>query len=83
MKNDLSKFRPLGCRAFLHLNMKHENGDRIMHRLFVDEIVHTSTSEKLKLDSIAEYKGDFEITCEDLMTSFLGIEVVAQPGDRG
>jgi hypothetical protein len=57
--------------------MKHENGDWIMHGLFVDDMVHASTSEKLKLDFIAEYKleGDFEITCEDLMTSFLGMEV--------
>jgi hypothetical protein len=38
-------------------------------------MVHVSTSEKLKLDFIAEYKGGFEITCEDLMTSFLGMEV--------
>jgi hypothetical protein len=59
--------------------MKHENGDWIMHGLFVDsdDMVHDSTSEKLKLDFIAEYIGDFEITCnsEDLMTSFLGMEV--------
>ena len=54
--------------------MKHENGDWIMHGLFVDDMVHASTSEKLKRDFIAEYKGDFEITCQDLMT-FLGMEV--------
>ncbi len=55
--------------------MKHENGNWIMHGLFVDDMVHASTSKKLKLDFIAEYKGDFEITCKDLMTSFLGMEV--------
>ncbi len=55
--------------------MKHENGEWIMHGLFVDDMVHASTSEKFKLDFIAEYKGGFEITCEDLMTSFLGMEV--------
>ncbi len=33
--------------------MKHENGDWIMHGLFVDDMVHTSTSEKLKQDFIA------------------------------
>jgi hypothetical protein len=54
--------------------MKHENGDRIMHGLFVDDMVHASTTEKLKQDFIAEYKGDFQITCNDLMTSFLGME---------
>ncbi len=37
--------------------MKHENGDWIMHYLFVDDMEHASTSEKLKLDFIAEYKG--------------------------
>jgi hypothetical protein len=55
--------------------MKHENGDWIMHGLFVDNMVHASTSEKLKQDFITEYKGDFQITCDDLMTSFLGMEV--------
>ncbi len=55
--------------------MKHENGDWTMHGFFVDDMVHASTSEKLKLDSIAKYKGDLEITCKDLMTSFLGMEV--------
>ncbi len=46
-----------------------------MHGLFVDDMVHASTSGRLKLDFIAEYKRDFEITCEDLMTYFLGMEV--------
>ena len=55
--------------------MKHENGDWIMHGLFVDDMVHASTSEKLKQDFIAEYKGDFQIICDDRMTSFLGMEV--------
>jgi hypothetical protein len=55
--------------------MKHENEDWIMHGLFVDDMVHASTCEKLKQDFITEYKGDFQITCDDLMTSFLGMEV--------
>jgi hypothetical protein len=55
--------------------MKHENGDWIMHGLLVDGMVHASTSEKLTQDFIAEYKGDFQIACDDLMTSFLGMEV--------
>ncbi len=55
--------------------MKHKNGHWIMHGLFVDDMVHASTSEKLILDFIAEYKVDFEITCNDLMTSFLCMEV--------
>jgi hypothetical protein len=55
--------------------MKRENGEWIMHGLFVGDMIHASTSERLKLEFIAEYKGDFEITYKDLMTSFLGIEV--------
>ncbi len=42
------------------------DGDWIIDGLLVDDMVHASTSEKLKLDFIAEYKGDFEIMCEDL-----------------
>ncbi len=34
--------------------MKHENGDWIMHGLFIDNMVHASTSEKLKQDFIAD-----------------------------
>jgi hypothetical protein len=39
--------------------MKHENEDWIMHCLFVDDMIHASTSEKRKLEFIAEYQGDF------------------------
>jgi hypothetical protein len=53
--------------------MKHEDGDWIMHGLFVDDMIHASTSEnlaeKLKLEFIAEYKGGFKITFKDLMLS--------------
>ena len=55
--------------------MKRVNGQWIMHGLFVDDMIHAATCEDLKQQFIAEYKGDFEITCEDLMTSFLGMEV--------
>ncbi len=57
--------------------MKHKNGDGIMHGLFVDDMVHVSTSEKLKLDvmRVAEYNGELETTCHDLMTFFLGMDV--------
>ncbi len=46
-----------------------------MHGLFVDDMAHASTSEKLKPQFIKEYKKEFYITCEDIMTSFLGMEV--------
>jgi hypothetical protein len=37
--------------------MNHENGDWIMHGLFVDDMVHASASKKVELDFISEYKG--------------------------
>jgi hypothetical protein len=43
-----------------------------MHGIFVDDMIH---AEELKRKFIKEYKRDFEITCEDIMTSFLGMEV--------
>ncbi len=43
--------------------MKRENGEWIMHGLFVDDMIHASTSEELKRKFIKEYKRDFEITC--------------------
>ncbi len=53
--------------------MKRENGEWIMHGLVVDDMIHASTSEELiaqlKKKFIKEYKSDFEITCEDIMTS--------------
>ncbi len=55
--------------------MKQKNGEWIMHGIFVDNMIHASTSEELKRKFIKEYKSDFEITCEDIMTSFLGMEV--------
>jgi hypothetical protein len=55
--------------------MYHENGEWYMHGLFVDDMIHASTSKRLKLEFIAEYKRDIEITCEELMTSFLWMEV--------
>ncbi len=46
-----------------------------MHGIFVDDMIHASTSEELKRKFIKEYKRDFEITCKAIMTSFLRIEV--------
>ncbi len=43
-----------------------------MHGLFVDDMVHASTSEKLKQDCIAEYRGDFQITCDDILSGHGG-----------
>ena len=38
-------------------------------------MIHAPTCEKLKRRFNEEYKGDFKITCEDLVTSFLGMKV--------
>jgi hypothetical protein len=46
-----------------------------MHRLFVDDMAHASTCEKLKKQFLHEYKRDFDITEEDIMSTFLGIEL--------
>ena len=35
--------------------MKRENGEWIMHGLFVDDMIHTSTSEELKRKFIKEF----------------------------
>ncbi len=46
-----------------------------MHGIFVDDTIHASTCEGFKRQFIEEYKGDFEITCEVITTSFLRMEV--------
>ena len=46
-----------------------------MHGLFVDDMAHASTCPKLKKQFLQEYKKDFDITEEDIMSTFLGMEV--------
>ena len=46
-----------------------------MHGLFVYDMAHASTCEKLKRQFLHEYKWDFDITEEDIMSTFLGMEV--------
>jgi hypothetical protein len=64
--------------------MKRVNNDWIMHGLFVDDMIYASTNNVLKQrfvnDYTAQHIGEFEITCEDLIASFLGMEVEK---DRG
>jgi hypothetical protein len=48
--------------------MKRENGEWIMNGLNVDDMIHASTCDELKLQFIKEYKGDFKITREGIMT---------------
>ena len=46
-----------------------------MHGLFVDDMIHASTSDNLRDQFIREYQADFDITLEDVMSSFLGMEI--------
>ncbi len=61
--------------------MRHKGADFIIHLLFVDDIIHVPTCDKLHDKSLELYKKDFEITGEGLMETFLGIIMaVEQPG---
>jgi hypothetical protein len=55
--------------------MKREGEEWIMHGLFVDDMIHAATNDNLRDQFIREYKADFDITLEDVMTSFLGMEI--------
>ncbi len=55
--------------------MKRDGGDWIMHCLYVDDMIHTSTSDTLKKEFVEKYTRDFDITRGDTMTSFLGLEI--------
>jgi hypothetical protein len=49
--------------------------DFILHGLFVDDMMHISTSTKLKEEFMTKYSKDFKITGGRLMTLFLGMHV--------
>jgi uncharacterized membrane protein len=55
--------------------MKRDGGDWIIHGLYVDEMIYTSTSDTLKKEFIEKYTSDFDITWEDTMTSFLCLKI--------
>jgi hypothetical protein len=46
-----------------------------MHGLFVDDMMHVPTCDKLHDEFLALYQKDFEITGGGLMETFLGMEV--------
>ena len=46
-----------------------------MHGLFVDDMIHAATSDELRDQFIGEYREDFDITLDDVMSTFLGIEI--------
>ena len=55
--------------------MKRKGEEWIMHGLFVDDMIHAATSDKLRDQFIREYKANFNITLEDVLSSFLRMEI--------
>jgi hypothetical protein len=55
--------------------MKHEGEDWIMHGLVVNDMILASTSDDLRGQFICKYQVDLNITLEDVMSSFLGMEI--------
>ena len=59
--------------------MKRQGSEFIIHGLFVDDMMHVPTCDKLRDEFLELYQRDFEITGGGLMETFLGMEV-EQPG---
>jgi hypothetical protein len=59
--------------------MKREGTDFIMQGLFVEDMMHILTCDRLRGEFLELYQKDFEITGGGLMETFLGMEV-EQPG---
>ena len=59
--------------------MKRAREDWILHGLYVDDMIHASTSDVLKQEFIREYSQDFDITLMGNLTSFLGMEIKQGP----
>ncbi len=55
--------------------MKREGEHLIIHGLFVDDMMHTTTSTKLKDEFLRKYSKDFNITGGGLMKTFLSMDV--------
>ena len=55
--------------------MNREGDEWIMHGLFVDDMTHATTNDELRDQFIREYKADFNITLEDVLSSFLRMEI--------
>ncbi len=60
--------------------MKWEGSDFIMHGMFVDDMAHPSTFQKMIKKFMKEYSKDFEYTGGDFMASFWGLEVEQDKG---
>jgi hypothetical protein len=44
-------------------------------QIFVDDLIHAATSDDLSDKFICEYQANFDITVEDVIFSFLGMEI--------
>ena len=56
--------------------MKRDGDDRfIIHGLFVDDMMHVPTCDRLKAEFLEKYTKDFDITGGGLMETFLGMQV--------
>ena len=55
--------------------MKRDGDDFIIHGLFVDDMMHVPTCDKLKQEFLDKYTKDFDITGGGLMETFLGMQV--------
>ncbi len=53
--------------------MKRQGSDFIIHGLFVDNMMHVSTCDKLRDELVQLYKKDFEITGGGLTETCLGM----------
>ena len=59
--------------------MKSQGSNFIIHGLFVDDMMHVPTCDKLREELLTLYRKDFEITGGGLMETFQGMEA-KQPG---
>jgi hypothetical protein len=55
--------------------MKREGKHFIIHGLFVDDMMHIATNNKLKDEVMEKYSSNFNITGGGLMKTFLGMEI--------
>ena len=55
--------------------MKHVGDKWIMHGLFVDDMIHAATNDELRDQFTREYREDFDIALEDVVSTFLGMEI--------
>ncbi len=46
-----------------------------MHGLFVEDMIHASTSDALCDQFVRAYQADYDIMLEDVIFSFLGMEI--------